>query len=292
MEEIKALIIENNKESAQELEDIMQRLGCKISVVDNARDGLSLLNKGYFSVVLTELNMPQMNGTEITQEVMQVSPETTVLTITPTASIDAAIETMDKGAYGYVICPFHPTEIRIMVERAIERSYLLKRAHERIYYKRLSIKDPLTGIYNKRHLINQLQERIVMLRERLDGKFSLLMIDVDGFKKYNDTKGHPAGDDLLKKLSQLLCDGTRGKDQVFRYGGEEFTVILDRADKKVAASVGNRLRATVEAKLPITISLGLSTFPEDAKDADTLIGRADKALYLAKNSGKNRLCIA
>jgi diguanylate cyclase (GGDEF)-like protein len=118
------------------------------------------------------------------------------------------------------------------------------------------------------------------------------MIDVDGFKKYNDTKGHPAGDDLLKKLSQLLCDGTRGKDQVFRYGGEEFTVILDRADKKVAASVGNRLRATVEAKLPITISLGLSTFPEDAKDADTLIGRADKALYLAKNSGKNRLCIA
>jgi diguanylate cyclase (GGDEF)-like protein len=137
--------------------------------------------------------------------------------------------------------------------------------------------------------------------ERHNNPLSLMMIDVDDFKKYNDMQGHPAGDDALRSIASLLRDTVRNIDFVARYGGEEFTVVLPQTTKQEAVVIGERLRGEVERfyipheeQLPLgkmTISIGLATYPEDARQVKSLIDAADKALYRAKDAGKNRMVL-
>ena len=118
------------------------------------------------------------------------------------------------------------------------------------------------------------------------------MIDVDNFKKYNDMHGHMAGDELLKSLTNLLVHSIRNLDMVFRYGGEEFVVMMVETDKKGATLAAERILNLVHLSLPTTISVGLSEYPNDAKEKDDLISKADQAMYKAKTTGKNKVCLA
>jgi len=129
---------------------------------------------------------------------------------------------------------------------------------------------------------------------------SLIMLDIDDFKIYNDMLGHQAGDRILKELAQLIKNQSRKMDYVCRYGGEEFTIILPRTEKKEAFLIAERLRTDIEKQtfiheeiLPqkrLTVSIGLATFPEDAESPTELINASDKTLYQAKNKGKNITC--
>jgi diguanylate cyclase (GGDEF)-like protein len=158
--------------------------------------------------------------------------------------------------------------------------------------ERLSTSDALTGLYNRRYLTQRLSEELVR-SYRHRGTFSVLMADVDEFKKYNDAFGHPAGDEVLKKVAAILLSSTRSVDCTARYGGEEFAVLLTGTDGEVAAEVAERIRARVEtqkfAGRKITISIGIARFPEDGETADEVISSADEALYAAKRSGRNRV---
>ena len=154
----------------------------------------------------------------------------------------------------------------------------------------MSILDGLTGIYNHRHFHEMLERQIAHLR-RAPNSFSLLMIDIDDFKKYNDTKGHPEGDKVLHNAAQLFVNSTRDSDLVFRYGGEEFSVILAATGQQLASRAGERLVEGARVHLPVTISIGLATFPDDSQAKDELITKADQALYRAKRLGKDRVCI-
>jgi len=162
----------------------------------------------------------------------------------------------------------------------------------------LAITDGLTGAFNHRHLKNTLT--FEMQRQQLrTHPLCYLMIDVDDFKHYNDTHGHPAGDEALRVITRLLKDSVREVDFIARYGGEEFAVILLDTGREQGAPIAEAMRRAVEAcpfpgeeKQPggrLTISLGMASFPEDAQDMEGLIRRADEALYLAKRKGKNRL---
>jgi diguanylate cyclase (GGDEF)-like protein/putative nucleotidyltransferase with HDIG domain len=154
--------------------------------------------------------------------------------------------------------------------------------------------DELTGLYNHRHFHERIDQEISR-DSRFNGTFSLIMMDVDLFKSYNDIYGHLAGDKVLRKVGEYIQGSIRGIDLAFRYGGEEFAVILPEALIEDAYKVAERIRKTIESKtgsrdMPITISLGISNWPQDGFMKEEIIGRADAALYRAKQMGRNRTC--
>lgn len=166
----------------------------------------------------------------------------------------------------------------------------LRRQNEDL--ERLSTSDALTGLHNRRFLTQRLSEELVR-SYRHKGSFSVLMGDVDEFKKYNDAFGHPAGDEVLKKVASILLSSTRSVDCTARYGGEEFAVLLTGTSGDVAAEVAERIRARVEGQefqgRKITISIGIAEFPADGQTADEVISSADEALYAAKRAGRNQV---
>lgn len=166
----------------------------------------------------------------------------------------------------------------------------LRRQNEEL--ERLSTSDALTGLYNRRYLTQRLSEELLR-SYRHKSSFSVLMADVDEFKKYNDAFGHPAGDEVLKKVASILLNSTRSEDCTARYGGEEFAVLLTGTSGEVAAEVAERIRARVESQKfagrKITLSIGIAEFPDHGQSADEVIESADEALYAAKRAGRNRV---
>ena len=175
----------------------------------------------------------------------------------------------------------------------IDNAKLYKKTQE------LAITDGLTQVYNHRYFHEQMS-RETSRTTRYKHELSLIMIDIDHFKHFNDFYGHQAGDIVLKEIAHLLQTKLRDVETVARYGGEEFVIILPETSNENAIQVAERLRKTVEehefsikAKYPgekITISLGVASFPDDAKEALELISKADGFLYLAKEKGRNRVC--
>lgn len=166
----------------------------------------------------------------------------------------------------------------------------LKRENEEL--KKQVATDSLTGLYNKRKLKSDLEEQI-NLYNRHNDEFSLIMMDIDHFKTINDTYGHETGDDILAKVGEMFKAYTRAEDKVYRYGGEEFCVIMPKTGKEEAIKAGERLREVLssysENGLPkFTMSAGVSNYSAGETACDT-IKRADNALYEAKNNGRNRL---
>jgi len=163
---------------------------------------------------------------------------------------------------------------------------------------RLATTDGLTGVANHRRFQERLNDEFER-QARESGRFTLVMIDVDHFKKINDRFGHPAGDRVLNQIAGVLVKTVRKIDVVARYGGEEFGVILLNSGAKESFQLAERIRKAVEGLSPmingeplkITISLGMAVYPDDAPDRQTLIERADQALYAAKNGGRNQTCV-
>jgi diguanylate cyclase (GGDEF)-like protein len=165
--------------------------------------------------------------------------------------------------------------------------------------KELSITDPLTNLYNRRYFEERLAEEIDR-SERHSLNLSLCIIDIDDFKLFNDTEGHPAGDEILIRFSRLLHESLRAIDVLARIGGEEFAIIMPQTDKDEAYFVAERTRNTVKQKMDrtwkqcpkehMTVSIGISTFPVDGTEVKRLISNADKALYRAKMHGKDKTC--
>jgi diguanylate cyclase (GGDEF)-like protein len=166
--------------------------------------------------------------------------------------------------------------------------------------KVLSITDELTGLYNYRELQSRLNQEVERAA-RYESSLSLLMIDADDFKSYNDTYGHVAGDKALAELAGVMRSAVREVDFVARYGGEEFTVLLPETDSAGAFVVAEKIREAVadhdfpeaevegKARGPLTVSVGIATFPTYADDTESLLSQADNALYRAKNEGRNRV---
>jgi diguanylate cyclase (GGDEF)-like protein len=182
-----------------------------------------------------------------------------------------------------------------MVSRLREGRDELNRKNEEL--KQLSVTDGLTGLYNRKHLTETLAIEVQRAR-RFGRHFSVLMIDVDHFKRYNDAYGHPVGDQLLIRAAACFREATRSVDYAARYGGEEFLIILHEVGPDRAVEVANRVREHVAAEKfgpdreQVTISIGVASFPEHADTADALVAMADAALYAAKDAGRNRVAVA
>jgi diguanylate cyclase (GGDEF)-like protein len=177
------------------------------------------------------------------------------------------------------------------IGRRIERNE--KELHE------LATHDGLTGLYNHRVFYSMMEEELAR-SGRYKHSFSLLMVDIDHFKQVNDTYGHRAGDTILHDLSKRLLGRMRSIDRICRYGGEEISVMLLETDNPTAKTIAEELRVLVEQepfkidtgqRISIKVSIGLATFPDHAEDVSLLVANADTALYEAKESGRNRVCV-
>lgn len=289
--DVNVLIIEEDAALATQLDNTFKAVGYRTWVVMDPKEGISLLQSNAFSVVITEMRSAKMNGSQVTQAVHKISDQTSVIVITPYSFISSAIEAMEAGAYGYITKPLNSSEIRIVTERAVERYFLLSGKEDKEFLVDLAVRDGLTGLFNRRYF-NELIMIEVNRLKRSPASLSLLMLDIDNFKNYNDTQGHPAGDVLLKDAAKVFNNSVRPLDVVCRYGGEEFIIILSQTDKTAAKIVAERLRVQVELYLPATVSIGIASIPEDAQEMSALIEKADNALYQAKKTGKNKWCVA
>ncbi|MGE5196945.1 MAG: GGDEF domain-containing protein [Deltaproteobacteria bacterium] len=174
----------------------------------------------------------------------------------------------------------------------IRRSLLYQKIQE------LAIMDGLTGILSRRYFLERFQEEFERSKKFKYG-FAFLMIDVDHFKEYNDRYGHLVGDVILKEVSRIIKDNLRQIDLVGRYGGEEFSIILTETDKEGAIFAAERIRHSLEERsiraydenLKVTLSVGVSVFPDHGHDTQKLIEKADHALYQAKQGGRNKVCL-
>ena len=166
----------------------------------------------------------------------------------------------------------------------------LRRKNEEL--ERLSVTDGLTGLYNRRRLMETLTDE-ARRSQRLKHTFAVLMVDVDHFKKYNDSFGHQAGDAVLTKVAGLLREATREVDFVARYGGEEFLILLPETGMGEALDIAERIRTRIAAEVfhggHMTVSIGVSEFPLHGENADQVVGAADEALYEAKREGRDKV---
>ncbi len=191
--------------------------------------------------------------------------------------------------------PYSHGDIELVKSIAIQASVIIENAQ---LYTQATIRantDGLTGLYNHRHFHESLEHEIAR-GARFGTVFSVVMLDIDFFKAYNDTYGHLAGDQLLRTMGELIRSSIRSMDVAFRYGGEEFTVLLPEARLDDAYKVAERIRKTIESKasskpIPVTVSLGVASWPSDGVTREEIIGCADAALYRAKQAGRNRICL-
>ncbi len=198
----------------------------------------------------------------------------------------------------YTQKPITDDDIRIFTMLANQAGLAIENSnlYEMIVQK--SQTDPITQLWNHGYFQDTLSTLFKKAEEN-QTPLSLALMDIDDFKKLNDTYGHQSGDQVLREIGEILKELSRTQDIICRYGGEEFAMILDATDKKQSYEIAERLRVKIEQKqwkLPndfkMTVSIGVANFPDDAKDKEELIAKADRAMYIAKFSGKNQTCIS
>lgn len=216
----------------------------------------------------------------------------------PMRDLEAGTSRFAAGELGFRLIPRSKDEISQLKLKFNTMAAALEENQRSL--RELSARDQLTGLYNHREFYRLLGEELARSL-RYGHQMSLLMLDIDYFKRVNDTFGHLAGDQVLRSLPELIRGQLRINDIPCRYGGEEFGVILPETAGEQAADVAERIRSVVAAApialpdgraLRVTVSLGIATFPKDAENEESLVSAADLALYQAKRTGRNRICVA
>ncbi len=306
-EATRILIVEDDLATSQSLTHLFEEKGYEAQTARGGSEALSKAENCPFDLALLDIRLPDMVGTDLLARLKKLHPDMVVIMLTGFTTLETAVDSLHQGAYAYIVKPITLDKISPIVEQSLEkqrsvreeRRLMARMRKERQTYWELSIMDSLTQVYNRRHF-DELLSREMAVSDRYHHPLSLLMIDVDGFKRYNDTYGHPAGDKALKKVAQVLRSSCRAVDIVARYGGEEFAVIAVQTDERGAISLAERLRKAIEGSefdtdlgssdLGLTVSIGVASYPSDAGRKEELIHRADQALYRAKEMGKNKVC--
>lgn len=256
-------------------------------------DGLERLLGGRYDACLLDYQLGERDGLRLIREAVTCGCHTPIIFLTAETARRVDEEAMNAGALDYLV----KGEI---TPRALERSlrYALKLGETLAALRRLATRDELTGLFNRREFDRMLGEE----RERAASfghPLALVLIDIDHFKAVNDTHGHPIGDGVLREVARRIAGQVRSVDRVARIGGEEFGILLVQGDATAAREVAVRIVAAVarepvqagsSLELMVTVSAGTAVLPQDAASEAALIARADKALYAAKERGRN--CVA
>ena len=267
-------------------------VGYELAWRENYEEGLAELLSGDYAVCLLDYRLGERDGLELIHEAIKNHCCVPIIFLTAETGSKVDIEAMNAGALDYLVKGEISPQ---MLERSMR--YALKLGDTLEALRRLATRDQLTGLFNRRMFDEILQEETER-SQRFDRPFSLILIDIDHFKRVNDTHGHLAGDEVLREVARRMEKKARSVDRVMRYGGEEFAILMLEGDSDVARRLAEVLREDIEADavpvggelvLPLTISAGVADFPRDASGADELIAAADKALCAAKDGGRNRV---
>ncbi|HSH23300.1 MAG TPA: diguanylate cyclase [Acidimicrobiales bacterium] len=285
------------------LQAAVEGLGHDCVVAEDGDQAWELFSESSPQVVITDRMMPGMDGLELCRRIRaHPGAYTYIVLATSLAERGEILRGMQAGADDYLTKPLDPFDLEVRLvaaERVTSLHGELDRYREEL--ARLACTDPLTQLRNRLSLHDDLQA--LHARSRRYGRnYCLAMCDVDLFKAYNDTVGHQGGDDVLRAMGATLAAHARQGDGVYRYGGEEFLVILPEQAPEAAAVAGERLRwAVEELQIPhprapggvVTLSVGIAAFdPAHEVTAEELLTEADLALYRAKEAGRNRVVVA
>lgn len=293
----KILIIDDEAEIRDLLSEILQEEGFKVFVAADGVEGLELFHDIKPDLVITDVKMPHKDGLEVLKGVKDAKFDIDVIILTGHSDEATAIECLQSGAYDYLLKPVEDIEVLLTaVNRAIHKRKLeLKNKDLLRELEEMAIRDPLTGLYNFRQLHVSLDEEMTR-SQRYGHAFCVFIIDVDHFKAVNDNCGHLFGDHVLKKLGEIMRRALRDTDRLFRYGGEEFFILMPETSPETAATAADRIMGAIRAhkfisdekSAKITVSIGGAGFPLQSIDKVELIKLADHALYRAKESGRDR----
>jgi diguanylate cyclase (GGDEF)-like protein len=272
-----------------ELRELLHELICQMGHASvTAADGIDALEKmeeKQFDIVITDINMPRLNGVGLIKRITSDFSDTDVIAITGYQTEYNYTDIIALGASDFISKPINIDEFEAKIKR------IVRERNMRFELRRLSTCDALTGLYNRRHLDDNLQnEAIRASRQHYD--LYLLLIDIDNFKVYNDKYGHQQGDRLLQELARIILRSIRENvDSGYRYGGDEFAATILHANPQQALMVAERLRTEYNERnlVPTSLSIGIAKLKNShgtlEEDLDDLIRKADQALYLAKNNG-------
>jgi diguanylate cyclase (GGDEF)-like protein len=303
---VKILIAEDDNISRRMLENVFDGHGYEITTVSDGDEAWRILEEPkHPHLLVLDWMMPGFTGVEIVRRVRE-RPDGHTYYIIILTTLDTPTDTsfaLDGGADDFVLKPYNADTLRSRVnvgrrivslhETLSEKMRMLEEAHATILH--LAATDELTGLYNRR-FFNENFTKSLSAAKRYDFPLSLIMADLDKFKAVNDTYGHSAGDQVLKAFADILRSLVRTEDDSARWGGEEFIILLTHTSRKGGAVIAERVRSRMASEceritsIAVTVSLGVVEL-QDGEDAETLIKRADRALYRAKDEGRNRVVL-
>ena len=270
------LIVDDEIDVGKNVKDLLLNLGFKANFLSNGKNALQELRDEKYTFLITDIVMPELNGIELIKRAKRENPLISVIAMTGYFKQFTYMDVVHAGASDFISKPFKIDEMeakikRILIEREIREEL-----------NRLSITDDLTGLFNQRHFYNRLREEIGRTN-RLEHPLSLILLDLDNFKEYNDRYGHLAGDKMLAKCGKIILSNIRENvDIAFRYGGDEFAVILVEAGTNIAENISERLEEGFSEDGTVTASTGIATYSKEMSETD-FIALTDKNLYRTKN---------
>ena len=293
---INILIVDDDSSVRNPMNEFIKLSGYNSFGASSAEEAIDILKTTSMQVVITDVMLPEMGGFELTEHITQ-EYDSAVIVITGYSDIYSYEEAIKMGASDFIVKPVRFEELLLRLKKVIaERELANDRGRMMEKLQKLAITDGLTKLHNSRSFYSQLEVEVDRFN-RYKRSLALLLMDIDHFKKYNDSYGHLEGDKALVKIAQIIKSCLRKLDSAYRYGGEEFTVILPETSCEEAQTVAQRIKSALkdenfmpqhgkEAK--ITISIGVTEyFP--GEQLSEFIQRADKAMYLSKEKGRNKV---
>lgn len=282
----RVLVVEDEEHMRSLLKYNLNKENYEVNTAGDGFEGLEEVKRQKPDLIISDIMMPKMDGYEFCK-ILRDDPKTKTIPfifLTAKGQLPDKVEGLRTGADDYITKPFVPKELIEMVNARLERVDV---------YKKMADIDELTELYNHRSLLEQLTAEVIRGR-RLDIPIGVGFLDIDLFRKINERFGHPSGDAVLKELAETIKKSLEKEDIAGRWGGEEFLVIFPEKTGRQAFESLENMRMEIEKLsfpekgLSVTVSIGVSSFPSDAKNVDELVVLADKAMYRAKNTGRNR----
>ncbi len=296
------LVVDDSEPNLMLLRSILNLDGYRVDTVLSGPEALDLARSEPPDLVLLDVMMPEMSGYDVCRclKADERTAHVPIIFLTALGDVPERVTGLEAGGDDYIAKPFHPDELRARIKAALRTKQVRDRLQrERQDLAAQAVTDPLTGVYNRRMLDARLQEEVIRAR-RYGHCLTCLMLDLDFFKAVNDDHGHPTGDAVLRRFVQATHACLRGSDVLARYGGEEFVILVTETDLAGATVTAEKVRRRIEetefqavngAPLRVTASIGVAELePDDTPES--LLARADQAMYRAKHDGRNRVVSA
>jgi two-component system, cell cycle response regulator len=297
----KILLVDDCEDNLFTIAESLRMAGyTHVDTISNPRDVRSLHEQNNYDLIVLDMQMPHMDGLEVMESLLDVEKTPYLPVLTITGNSDYKIAALKAGARDFLTKPYDLTELHQRIHNLLEVRLLYKSVSEQNRVQQeLALRDPLTNLPNRRLLLDRL-EKAIQRASRDDQSVALFFLDLDGFKQVNDVHGHPVGDMLLKTVAQRLQNMTREHDTVARLGGDEFVMLISGIAEPAdavrpatdALSILSQPYKINDLEVHVTASIGIAFYPAHGHDAESLIAHADRSLYDAKRSGKNRFHLA